>query len=277
MMVTKVLQVSLLLLVVTVGTATAKEWRGIIPLKTNRADVERLLGKPTLSSPSAVYYSLHNEIAVIHFQYGSCDDSMGKFGFGWKVATDVVTIIGVVPKVKAGKDAFGVDEKFKVEKAEAGFEYFSSTDGIEVETFDGNVTLVTYSPRANEEAGRKCPMVEKCCWDIFPTMDEFGRLPRNDELGRVDQFLAQIYAGMQRGAVVISGPNPLVRKKLTQRIDSATKRVARSRKVEPERIVFVDGGYHPEERVKLNMYAIGSEVNRIYLFPDPDPTPKAKR
>ncbi len=98
-------------------------------------------------------------------------------------------------------------------------------------------------------------------------IDEFGRLPRNHVLGRVDQFLAQIYAGMQRGAVVISGPNPLARKKLTQRIDSVVKRLARSRKVEPERIFIVDGGYHPEERVKLNIYAIGSELNRIYCIP----------
>ncbi len=89
----KNLPISLVILMVAVGAASAKEWNGIVPLQSKRADVERLLGKAKLSSPSALYYSLPNEIAVIHFQYGTCDDSMGKFGFGWKVPADVVVVI----------------------------------------------------------------------------------------------------------------------------------------------------------------------------------------
>ena len=46
----------------------AKEWRGIKPLDSTRADVKRLLGTPQQSTDHAFYYSLPEEIAVIWFQ-----------------------------------------------------------------------------------------------------------------------------------------------------------------------------------------------------------------
>ena len=45
-MITQIIRVGLLLLMFLVPTVGAKEWRGITPLKSTRADVERLLGKP---------------------------------------------------------------------------------------------------------------------------------------------------------------------------------------------------------------------------------------
>jgi hypothetical protein len=36
----------MILLLAVMSEAFAKEWRGITPLKSTRADVERLLGKP---------------------------------------------------------------------------------------------------------------------------------------------------------------------------------------------------------------------------------------
>jgi hypothetical protein len=46
----------------------AKDWRGIIPLKSTRADVERLLGKPN----GLGRYEFDNERAYIHYAKG-CD------------------------------------------------------------------------------------------------------------------------------------------------------------------------------------------------------------
>lgn len=47
---------------------TAKSWRGIVPLKSTRADVERLLGKPAESG----LYQFRDERATIHYSDGSC-------------------------------------------------------------------------------------------------------------------------------------------------------------------------------------------------------------
>lgn len=46
----------------------AKDWRGIVPLKSTRAEVEQKLGKPTEGSSWSYYYRLPNELAVISFQ-----------------------------------------------------------------------------------------------------------------------------------------------------------------------------------------------------------------
>ena len=44
----------------------AKEWRGIVPLKSTRADVERLLGKPN----GLGRYEFDNERAYIDYAKG---------------------------------------------------------------------------------------------------------------------------------------------------------------------------------------------------------------
>jgi hypothetical protein len=73
----------------------AKEWRGIVPLRSVRADVERLLGPPSQASPYWSYYILPGELAVVHFQSMSCKDSCR---VGWDVPIDTVIGIGVIPK-----------------------------------------------------------------------------------------------------------------------------------------------------------------------------------
>ncbi|HKC65387.1 MAG TPA: hypothetical protein VKB86_17225 [Pyrinomonadaceae bacterium] len=47
----------------------AKEWRGLVPLKSTRADVERLLGKPGKYGR----YQFDNERANIYYAEGSCN------------------------------------------------------------------------------------------------------------------------------------------------------------------------------------------------------------
>jgi hypothetical protein len=56
-------------LFLSVVVSRAEGWRGIIPLKSNRADVERLLGKPN----NFGRYQFDNERAHIHYATGPCD------------------------------------------------------------------------------------------------------------------------------------------------------------------------------------------------------------
>jgi hypothetical protein len=60
---------SICLMLLLTASSQAKEWRGIIPLKSTRADVERLLGKPGAHGR----YQFENERAVIDYAEGSCD------------------------------------------------------------------------------------------------------------------------------------------------------------------------------------------------------------
>ncbi|MFZ0060660.1 MAG: hypothetical protein WAL47_01330, partial [Pyrinomonadaceae bacterium] len=110
------------------NTSVAKEWRGIKPLSSTRADVERLLGSPQQSTSYASFYNLHDEIAVVGFQAGPCDE----FGLGWKVPVGTVINVGVIPKAKRLKEKFFSGSDFQAYKAEAGFLYYSDQNGMSV-------------------------------------------------------------------------------------------------------------------------------------------------
>lgn len=180
------------------GSAFAKEWRGIIPLQSTRADVERLLGKPKLKNDGAFYYDRPAEIVVVEFQAETCEGLTGGFGFGWNVSPEKVTVIGIIPKTSMTKEAAGVNADFKVEDAKAGLLYFDSDEeGLSVETFDGRVTNIRYRPTAKDDAV-KCPRVQQCCIDFFPAVDEYGRLTRNDELARLLFLIKRLQLGFAR-------------------------------------------------------------------------------
>jgi hypothetical protein len=65
--------ISFFLLTISSHVAIAKEWRGIVPLMSNRVQVEQLLGVPRKSSQWSSYYNLSSEIAVIQFKSAACD------------------------------------------------------------------------------------------------------------------------------------------------------------------------------------------------------------
>src|SRR5687767_1862723 len=96
------------------SVATGKEWRGIVPLKSTRADVERLLGVSKRSSDSISYYKLTTEIVVFHFQKEPCESEGEKFGYGWNVPPGTVTSIAVIAGGTHRLDEYKAGSNFKV-------------------------------------------------------------------------------------------------------------------------------------------------------------------
>jgi hypothetical protein len=68
-----------------VAVSQAKDWRGIVPLYSTRADVERLLGKPNAKFDR---YDIGDEVADITYSSGTCAN-------GWNVTKDTVILISV--------------------------------------------------------------------------------------------------------------------------------------------------------------------------------------
>lgn len=248
----------------------AKDWRGITPLHSTVNDVERLLGPPTERSDSSLFYNLPDEIAVITIQTESCDGFGGKFGLGWNVPAGTVAGISVIPKSTFKKEYFVVGSDFTSKDTDAGFVYFTNEkDGLDVETYNGTVTLVTHSPTA-KEAGLKCMRVQECCVDFFPKFDEYRQLLFSDEKARLDNFLSQMRERLGRGVIVVVGENAGARRKLMQRARRAKQYLVRTRGLEPQRLLIIDGGYREQSVTELHLYPIGGEGNRIYLFPEKD-------
>lgn len=98
------------LLVFCVCEARAKKWRDIVPLKSNRTDVERLLGKPN----ELGRYQIQNEIVTIWYSEGPCESMYGglaKADCECLVVKDTVLKIAVTFDSPVRVSKLGIDTK----------------------------------------------------------------------------------------------------------------------------------------------------------------------
>ena len=256
-----------LVIAVSGHVVLAKEWRGIVPLKSTRVQVEQLLGIPKTSSPWSSYYNLPSEVVVVQFQSGPCD----QFGLGWNVPVGVVVGMGVIPKGSHRKEEYLLTREFKTDDSNGGFIYYSDeAAGISIETYKNLVTLVDYHPGARDEQQR-CPRIQECCYDFFPIFDEYQKLPFEDEKARLDNFLIQMNQRSARGLIQVFGPSIKDRDQGLKLATRAKAYLVRQRRLEPERLLLVDGGYRSESVTRLSIYSVGGLPSRIYLFPEKDP------
>src|SRR5262245_9180257 len=71
----------------------AKEWRGMVPLKSSRADVEQLLGSPSINRADWAVYQMENEKVSIEYSKGPCTVEFSP----WNVPKHIVISIWVTP------------------------------------------------------------------------------------------------------------------------------------------------------------------------------------
>lgn len=239
-------------------------WRGIIPLRSTEADVKRLLGKPVARSEWSSYYVVDDEIVVIQYQTRDC----GKFGIGWQVPRDVVTVIGVIPKRTIKKEQAGVTHKFKVETTEGDFIYYrAEDDSVVVETLKGGVTNISYYPGKNGD-DKKCKATERLNnLDIWPTVGEFGSLSKRQMSEQIVHFLRRLKAGLTRGVIDVGGRTKAEVATEMQRLAKLVRVLSTKEGFDRQRVLIVDGGYVSERRVRFHQYPIASELlNRINIF-----------
>ncbi len=130
-----------------------KGWRGIIPLHSTRADVERLLGKGTDECKCGYYLNDMN----IFFKYspGDCRSGRG----GWDVPLDTVVWITIYPKPNPRLSDLNIDEtKFKKRQGAhiQEFYYENEEEGLTLEVYDDRVQSFLYGP-AQKDKHLRCP------------------------------------------------------------------------------------------------------------------------
>jgi hypothetical protein len=260
------LTTTILIAFIAANDAAGKEWRGIVPLQSTRADVERLLGPPKQQNTFAYYYSFPTEIAVIWFQSGPCD----QFGIGWNVPTGTVTSIGVIPKGSLRKEKLLGGNKFEAQDANAGFFYYTDeSEGFSVDTLKGIVTSLEFAPPKTAD-DQRCPRLQLCCLDPFPKFDEYRDLTFSDEKARLDNYAIYMTERISRGVIVVYGESREKRNKTMKRAERAKWYLNKKDGIEAQRVLVVDGGYREDSAIELNLLTIGGNVSRIYLFPQKD-------
>jgi hypothetical protein len=134
----------------------AKEWRGIVPLKSTRADVERLLGPAT--GPLPTYY-LSDVTVTVWYATCACGDTC-KTDL-WNVSPGTVTGIrvdlkGVVTFADLKIDLTHFKKSRLAEDVPRSFIYSDAEEGLAIEGDDRYVSTLIYGPRT-KDAHLRCP------------------------------------------------------------------------------------------------------------------------
>jgi hypothetical protein len=257
------------LLMVTVTSVAAKEWRGIVPLKSTRQDVERVFGVSKQSDAGTAFYNLPTEIVVFHFKVGTCDGD--RFGWTYNVPAGTVVAIGVIPKGVHRKEEYPLGRDANVQDIGAGFIYYSdNAAGLTIETYKNVVTLLDYQPPASQD-NLHCPKIEECCFHIRSRFDQYENLPFSDEKARLDNFEIVMKGMFRRGVIEILGPSKRYRQGRIKLAARAKRYLIKELGLEPERLFLVDGGFSETAFTRLSIYSIGGAGSQIILVRRSDP------
>ena len=159
------LSVSGLLLVLTFVTpnSSSKTWLGIVPLRSTRADIEKLWGKPRtppangmhayeLNENRSIYFTEEGKIYVLYARFTNCHSG---------VSPDAVLWVSVEPKNKTLLRDLKIEESKFVTYDPAyppgiGYTAFEdAAEGYTILTYEGVVEQIYYQPTS---ADRKlCP------------------------------------------------------------------------------------------------------------------------
>lgn len=145
----------LLLLIFLVSEVRAKEWRGIVPLKSTKADVERLLGKPNQLGR----YEIGNERASVLYSEGPCEGAyqpLARDNCECLVPKDTVLKIAVTLDSSVKVSKLGIDKKkyqrtpFHAYHPTATYSDFNEGVVYTIRESDDSVTSIEYLPSAKD-------------------------------------------------------------------------------------------------------------------------------
>ena len=259
----------------TSGTASGKAWRGIVPLRSTRTDVERLLGPPGGEDSG---YDIDD--ARVSISYSSLGCREGLPG-GWKVPPNTVVSISVLSakEIKladvlvSGKN---YDQIYAVHTPRV--DYVDVQEGVRYETLDGSVLDITYLASEADDQKLRCgeykyaapvPAGAKNKFEQVP-FDSYGKLPFEDSAARLDNFVIQLLKMNEgtphyRGFVIVYAGRSAHVAEASTAAECAKNYLMKVRKVDPETVVAADGGYRDEFQVEL--YIMPNDAYPPMLMP----------
>jgi len=244
-------------------TAAAKAWRGIVPLHSTRAEVERLLGPPTVEDFG---YRFEDEIATITYSSGACEEGLPG---GWNIPLNTVVEIRVssnreinladaLPKGRTFEQIYGI-EKTQID-------YLDAEEGVQYTTREGLIQAVTFTGSAADEKKLSCgaykyaaPVPEGAQLNRFlqHPFDSYGSKSSNaDANSRLDVFAQQLRESNQdksifRGFILVYAGRSAHVQEAKKVADCAKDYLVRLRQAKPDEIIAVDAGYQDEFKVEL--------------------------
>jgi hypothetical protein len=197
---------------------SGKGWKGLVPLRATRRDVEAVIGPP-MSGVGSLYQT--NE-ATIFVQYtdGPCEKG---WPYGWNVDKDTVVYLVVSPKEPIMFTDLTLDKNKYLQSRDSHISsrilFANHTDGItlEVDEITGKVRSVTYHPTASQQK-LQCPdassrlPVGYTQADPFFKFDVYGDVSPDVERQRLDAVAAEMLRRREADAYLIAYAGKLLTK-----------------------------------------------------------------
>lgn len=137
----------------------AKEWCGLIPMKSTCDDVKRVLGVTTCEPPNETY-DLGDERVRISFSKYSCFPAYTKF---WNVPVGTIIIIERHPKNPIPVAELDIDiKKYEVTSTDTDINIYSNAeDGLSFWAANGFAMHIYYMPKKDDERLQCTPEIKK--------------------------------------------------------------------------------------------------------------------
>lgn len=244
--------------------AKAQGWNGIEPLHSSRADVERILGKPSdRTVETSVFYNRRKEAVVI--DYTSKSGCLK--GQGWQVPQGTVLEIIISPKSTLMLSELNIDERdYKRTdnpNRPATATYVNEQKGQRIDVFDSQVTSIRYFPAAKDThlrcSGESTFSEAQTSTHDYHWLDRYGRIAFTAEKRRLDNFAIHIQKNPDAVGylIVYAGRSAFV-----DEAEAWAKRaqayLIKVRNVPSSRVVTIDGGYR--EKLTVELYLVPRDL-----------------
>jgi hypothetical protein len=142
------------LLVCLADSSLAKEWRGIVPLRTTREDVRKMLGKPHGECNIFDDYFVDEDFVSVLYADQYCDGPLRYYWGNYTVAPGAVLSVTVRFEHGIPLADYKIPSMKKLRKGKPDsiltVDYFDAEQGIEYSVRDGQVVAVEYGPSATD-------------------------------------------------------------------------------------------------------------------------------
>ena len=137
------------LILACISVSSAKSWRGIVPLHSTRADVERILGEP---SRLDYIYDLDEATVRIVYANQPCQPDLPSWWGNWNVPRDTVTNIIVEADIPVRKLKIRNLAQYKWYTDKSRTTYYRLPGlGMEYSVKNGRVVDITYGPTEKDK------------------------------------------------------------------------------------------------------------------------------
>jgi hypothetical protein len=241
-----------------------KGWRGIVPLHSTRADVERLLG-PQRDSCRCTYETPEGSVYV-NYSKNRCEGYLP----GWNVPSDTVLGFTVYQKEWRTVSDLGLDKsQYVVTYDDSLTAYYTDREaGVSYTVTQWEkVSSVSYLPSTGD-AKLRC--------EGFPAYDAvvtryqpYASFVKKTDVymfARLDDFAFQLSeGGGWRGYIIVYAGKISKKDEAELTAEQARQYLITKRNIPPERVISLNGGFREEAEIDLCLIKEN--------MPPPTPTP----